>query len=455
MPLPARPPGRDVLSISRLNSEVRAVLDGSFPLLWVEGEISNLARPASGHIYFTLKDAQAQVRCAMFRMRRIKLRFQPENGTQVLVRARVSFYESRGEFQLGIEHMEPAGEGALRLAYEALKQQLGAEGLFDAATKRPLPPFPRRIGVITSPVGAAIHDLLSVLQRRFPAAHIILYPVPVQGTEAAAKITEMIQLADRRAECDLLVLTRGGGSLEDLAAFNDEAVARAIHAAQRPVVSAVGHEIDFTIADFVADQRAPTPSAAAELISPDQAALQQRLSQLRDRLMASLYRQLAQAQTTLQYLRQRLQQQHPAARLEQRQQKVDELSQRLIRQWQTRHIQTRERLNQLTARLAVLTPAHRLAWFRLQYAGLNRRLHQQMQTRLNQTRQRLGQASQQLHAISPLATLGRGYAIVQQHPSGEIVRQAAAIKPGTQIKARLAEGALLCRVEGVEPDPSP
>lgn len=452
MPLPASQSSRDILSISRLNSEVRAVLDGSFPLLWVEGEISNLARPASGHIYFTLKDAHAQVRCAMFRMRRIKLRFQPENGTQVLVRARVSFYESRGEFQLGIEHMEPAGEGALRLAYEALKQQLGAEGLFDAAKKRPLPPFPQRIGVITSPVGAAIHDLLSVLQRRFPAARIILYPVPVQGADAAAKISEMIRLADRRAESDLLVLTRGGGSLEDLAAFNDEAVARAIHAAQLPVVSAVGHEIDFTIADLVADQRAPTPSAAAELISPDQAALQQQLSQQWSRLMAGLHRQLTQAQSALRHLEQRLQQQHPAARLEQRQQRVDELSRRLTQQWQRQHIQSRERLNQLLARLAVLTPAHRLARFRLQYVSLNRRLHQQMQMQLDQTRQQLGHASQQLHAISPLATLGRGYAIVQQYPSGEIIRNAAAIEPGTRIKAKLAEGALLCQVEGVESD---
>ncbi len=452
MPLPARQTNRDILSISRLNSEVRAVLDGSFPLLWVEGEISNLARPASGHIYFTLKDAHAQVRCAMFRMRRIKLRFQPENGTQVLVRARVSFYESRGEFQLGVEHMEPAGEGALRLAYEALKQQLGAEGLFDAAKKRPLPPFPQRIGVITSPVGAAIHDLLSVLERRFPAARIILYPVPVQGADAAAKISEMIRLADRRAECDLLVLTRGGGSLEDLAAFNDEAVARAIHATQLPVVSAVGHEIDFTIADLVADQRAPTPSAAAELISPDQAALQQQLSQQWGRLMAGLRRQLTRAQSALQQLDQRLQQQHPAARLEQRQQRVDELSRRLTQQWQSQHIRSRERLNQLLARLAVLTPAHRLAQFRLQCAGLNRRLHQQMQMQLNQTRQQLGHASQQLHAISPLATLGRGYAIVQQYPSGEIIRNAAAIEPGIRIKAKLAEGALLCQVESVEPD---
>ncbi len=452
MPLLSHQPSRDIYNISRLNSEVKAVLDGSFPLLWVEGEISNLAHPASGHIYFTLKDAHSQVRCAMFRMRRIKLRFQPENGMQVLVRARVGFYENRGEFQLGIEHMEPAGEGALRQAYEELKQRLGAEGLFDPAHKRPLPSFPRRIGVITSPVGAAIHDLLTVLQRRFPSAAIIVYPVPVQGMDAAAKIAEMIRLADQRAECDLLVLTRGGGSLEDLAAFNDEGLARAIHAASLPIISAVGHEIDFTIADFVADQRAATPSAAAELISPDQTTLQQQLSQLYDRLATSLHRQSIHYQTTLWHLHQRLMQQHPAARLEQWQQRVDELTRRLTQRSQTQHRQFRERLNQLTARLRMLTPTHRLAQFKLQYASLNRRLQQQIHHQLNHAQQQLSHISQHLHAISPLATLGRGYAIVQQHPSGKIIRCATTIKPGTQIKATLAEGALLCQVQEVKPD---
>ncbi len=452
MPLFSSKPSRDVYSISRLNSEVKAVLTGSFPLLWVEGEISNLAHPASGHIYFTLKDKHAQVRCAMFRIRRTKLRFQPENGMQVLVRARATLYENRGEFQLSIEHMEPAGEGALRLAYEELKQRLGAEGLFDPAHKRPLPAFPQRIGIITSPTGAAIHDILSVLQRRFPAASIIIYPIPVQGVDAAAKITGMIKLANQRAECNLLVLTRGGGSLEDLAAFNDENIARAIHASLLPIVSAIGHEIDFTIADFVADERAPTPSAAAELISPDQASLQQHLNQLNNRLTINLYRQSGHYKTTLQHLKQRLEQQHPTIQLEQYQQKIDELSRRLTQQHQLRQIQAKQRLNHLTARLKVLTPAHRLAQFRLQHASLHKRLHQQMHHQLYQYKQQLGHISQQLHTISPLATLGRGYAIVQQHPSGEIIRHAATIKPGTQIKAKLAEGTLLCQVEGIEPE---
>jgi len=452
MPLFSNKPNRDVYSISRLNSEVKAVLASSFPLLWVEGEISNLAHPASGHIYFTLKDKHAQVRCAMFRIRRSKLRFQPENGMQVLVRARAALYENRGEFQLGIEHMEPAGEGALRLAYEELKQRLGAEGLFDPAHKKPLPLFPQRIGIITSPTGAAIHDMLSVLQRRFPAASIVIYPIPVQGVDAAEKITEMIKLADQRAECDLLVLTRGGGSLEDLAAFNDEGVARTLYASQLPTVSAIGHEIDFTIADFVADERAPTPSAAAELISPDQASLQQQLNQLNNRLTTRLQQQSNHYKAALQHLKQRLKQQHPTTQLEQHQQRIDELSRRLTQQYQAKYVQTANQLNHLTARLKGLTPAHRLAQFKLRHANLHRRLHQQMHHQLNQSKRQLSHISQQLHTVSPLATLGRGYAIVQQYPSEKIIRHATAMKPGAQIKAKLAEGTLLCRVEKVEPE---
>jgi len=436
--------------VSRLNSEVKAVLSGSFPLLWVEGEISNLARPTSGHIYFTLKDAHAQVRCAMFRMRRTKLRFQPENGMQVRVRARVGLYENRGEYQLGIEHMEPAGEGALRQAFDELKQRLGTEGLFDPAHKKSLPSFPQRIGVITSPTGAAIHDLLTVLQRRFPAASVVVYPVPVQGDNAAIKIAEMIQLADQRTECDLLVLTRGGGSLEDLMAFNDEVVARAIYGANLPLVSAVGHEIDFTIADFVADQRAATPSAAAELISPDQTALQQQIKQLYSRLIICLNRHQSLHKTQLQYLSQRLQQRHPGVRLLQQQQFLDELERRLKQRNQADQLLRWSKLNALHARLNALTPTHQLQQFELHRVTLSKRLRQQMSHALAQSRQRLAGVSQHLHAISPLATLGRGYAIAQLHPSGKIVRDATTVEAGTQIKTRLAKGSLLCRVEKQE-----
>ncbi len=441
------PPRRDIYSVSRLNSEVRAVLEGSFPLLWVAGEISNLTRPSSGHVYFSLKDAHAQVRCALFRMRRQYLRFQPENGTQVLVRARISLYEGRGEFQLLVEHMEPAGEGALRQAFEELKQRLSTEGLFDAARKKPLPPFPRRVGVITSPTGAAIRDLLTVLRRRFAGITVVIYPVPVQGTDAPARIAEMIRLADRRRECDLLVLTRGGGSLEDLIAFNDERVARAIHAATLPVVSAIGHEIDFTIADFVADQRAPTPSAAAELISPDRQDLLQRLGQTRRRLVQAWARRQTLERTRLIQLRQRLERLHPGHRLRQQQQMLDEQEQRLHRSLHRQLQQRRARLDTLTARLYSHTPRHRLAQLGLRQHALQQRLHSRMQQRLTQLHQRLAATAQQLDTLSPLATLARGYAIVQQLPGGEIVRDAAQVEIGEQVVARLAKGRLRCRVE--------
>jgi len=271
---------RDVYTVSRLNREVRTVLEGSFPLLWVEGELSNLSQPPSGHIYFSLKDEYAQVRCAMFRTRRVHLRFRPENGVHVLARVRVSLYEGRGDFQLVVEHLEPAGEGALRLAFERLKQKLASEGLFDAARKRPIPEFPRQVGLITSAAGAAVRDLLSVLARRYPALPVLIFPVPVQGGEAAEAMVAALRRANARAECDVLILARGGGSMEDLWPFNDETLARAIASSAIPVVTGIGHEIDFTIADFVADQRAATPSAAAELVSPDGVGLLRRSSRL-------------------------------------------------------------------------------------------------------------------------------------------------------------------------------
>ncbi|MCG7868769.1 MAG: exodeoxyribonuclease VII large subunit, partial [Candidatus Thiodiazotropha taylori] len=323
---PANNGAREIFSVSRLVRETRAILEASFPLLWVSGEISNLAQPASGHIYFSLKDEAAQVRCAMFRMKRQRLRFQPENGQQVLIRAKVSLYEARGEFQLIAEHMEPAGEGALRFAFEQLKQKLAAEGLFDTEQKKPIPVPPKQLGLITSPSGAAVRDLLSVLKRRFPALPVIIYPVQVQGEDAARQIVQMLKLAERRQECDLLILSRGGGSLEDLQAFNEEQVARAIHQLSIPVVTGIGHEIDFTIADFVADRRAATPSAAAELVTPDQLEWQQRLHAVTRRLKQNQQQRLQQLQQHFSALLKRLQIQHPKRRLQQQAQRLDELS---------------------------------------------------------------------------------------------------------------------------------
>ena len=440
-------PTRDIYSISRLNAEVRSVLEQSFPLVWVEGEISNLARPASGHIYFSLKDPQAQVRCAMFRMKRQRLRFQPENGQQVLVRARISLYEGRGEYQLIVEHMEPAGEGALQQAFERLKQQLAAEGLFDTARKRPLPMFPRRVGLITSPTGAAIRDVLTVMRRRFPGIPVTVYPIPVQGSEAPAAISRMIGIADERGEADVLILTRGGGSLEDLAAFNDEGVARAIYGCNTPVVSAVGHEIDFTIADFVADRRAPTPSAAAEMVTPDAVELSQRLSSLAGRLSHHTRQHLGFRSSQLGHLRARLAQWHPGARLGQQQQRLDELAARLDTAVGDRLAEEKRRCRDLRARLGLQNPGSTLPRLIEQVQQFGRRLAYSADAQFRYRRQRLASLAGQINAMSPLAVLDRGYSITRLAVSGEIVRGVSRVHSGDRLETRVGGGIILSRVE--------
>ncbi|WP_316366647.1 exodeoxyribonuclease VII large subunit [Candidatus Thiodiazotropha sp. CDECU1] len=441
---------RDIYTVSRLVRETRSVLEGSFPLIWISGEISNLAQPASGHIYFSLKDEIAQVRCAMFRMKRQRLRFQPQNGQQIMLRARVSLYEARGEFQLIAEHMEPAGEGALRLAFEQLKQKLAAEGLFDAANKQPLPAMPQQIGIITSPSGAAIRDLLTVLKRRFPALPVVIYPVQVQGEGAAEQMVRMLQLANQRSECDLLILSRGGGSLEDLQAFNDEGLARAIHASRIPLVSGIGHEIDFTIADFVADQRAPTPSAAAELVSPDQAAWVKQLHQLRQRLALNQTRRLKYHQQQLSTLSNRLLRQHPSQRLQQRAQRFDELSQRLRQAHQLHLVTLQHRLERLRSRLTRLSPQQRIEGQRHQYQLYTERLQRAMERRLRDEKARWGQLARDLHTLSPLNTLSRGYAIVSREEDGRVIHASSEVEIGDKVDARLSQGRLLCRIEDKE-----
>jgi exodeoxyribonuclease VII large subunit len=437
---------REIYSVSRLVRETRAVLEGSFPLLWVEGEISNLARPASGHVYFTLKDEVAQVRCALFRTQRMRLRFHPENGQQVLLRARVSLYEPRGEFQLIAEHMEPAGEGALRLAFERLKTQLAAEGLFADELKKPLPTLPRQIGLITSPQGAAVRDLLTVLRRRFPAIPVVIYPVPVQGAEAPSRIVQMLQLANRRAECDVLILSRGGGSLEDLQAFNEEEVARAIHASKIPLVTGIGHEIDFTIADFVADLRAPTPSAAAERVSPDRFMLRKRCDDLRLQLHRRLQLQLRNDRLQAVKLDVRLQRQHPRQRLQQRSQRLDELSQRLRQAEHFRLHRFGRRLEALKARLVNQTPARRFEYLKYRSLNLRERLLHAVHKTLELSRNRLAQQARDLQTLSPLNTLNRGYAIASRVADNRILRSAVEIAAGEQAQVRLARGHLLCQV---------
>lgn len=483
-------PLRDVYTVSRLNTEVKMVLEGSFPLLWVEGEISNLSQPSSGHLYFTLKDAHASVQCALFRNRGRLLTFTPANGQQVLIRARITLYDVRGSYQLSVEHMEPAGDGLLRRRFDDLKAKLAGEGLFAEQHKRPLPPLPRRIGVITSPSGAAIRDVLTVLGRRFPAIPVRVFPVPVQGADAAARIAAMIAIADRRADCDLLILTRGGGSLEDLWSFNEEIVARAIHAASIPIISAIGHEIDVTIADFVADRRAPTPSAAAEMAVPDRHEFAYRLAQLRTRLQRQLRQRHTHEATRLRHLQERMQRVHPRDRTRTASQRADELELRLRRAFRLRREQAEIRIDHLRARLqqrhprqqiqnantrlsalrrqlepvlsralarlsgrlresraALLahSPDDQIALFRVRLTHLRQDLAQSRNQLLARRREALHVQVRTLHTVSPLATLERGYAIARDG-EGRVLRRHDAVRPGDDIEVRLAEGSLGCTV---------
>ncbi|MEE8118249.1 MAG: exodeoxyribonuclease VII large subunit [Gammaproteobacteria bacterium] len=407
MPKPS--PDPMVLSVSQLNAEVRKALDEGFPLLWVEGEVSNFARPASGHWYLTLKDERSQVRCAMFRQKNRLVSFQPENGDRVLVRARISLYEARGDYQLILETLESAGDGALRQAFEQLRRKLQAEGLFDPILKRPVPTWPASIGVITSASGAALRDILSVLRRRFPGVTVILYSSIVQGAEAPEQLVAALKTAERRHECDCLILARGGGSLEDLMAFNDEALARAIHACTLPVIAGIGHEIDITIADLVADLRAPTPTAAAELATPDRTAWQKHLITLGERLVRTSTLKLDSESEKLRNLAKRLRQSHPGRQLEQRVLRIDEFERRLVRS--VAH--QRERLGNAVAMLA-----------------------------------------RALHAVSPLATLGRGYAIVRRQPEGDLVKRVADLRPSDNIEAQLVDGRFSAYVRSVTSEKS-
>ena len=403
----------------------RDVLEDTFPLIWVEGEISNLARPGSGHLYFCLKDKLAQVRCAMFRSRSLLLRFKPADGARVLVRARLSLYEARGEFQLVVEHMEPTGEGALLRAFEELKKRLAAEGLFAVELKRALPKMAHRIGVITSPTGAAVRDVLSVIGRRFPLADIEILPVPVQGREAPAAIIAMLRAASQSRRHDVLLLTRGGGSLEDLWAFNDEALARAIRASAIPVVCAVGHEVDFTIADFAADLRAPTPSAAAELLVPDARELSRALRHQRERLSQHIRHRLHSAAQRVDHAYARLRMQQPRARLR----------------------SGGERLRQLRARLQRHHPSLLLVRRRERLSTQLRALRVGLVHRLESRALQLGELARALNAVSPLATLQRGYAILLDTDTGQVIRSTERIGIGEHFLARMADGEIHARVE--------
>ncbi len=434
---------REVLTVSQLNGRARVLLEDVFANVWVEGEISNLAKPASGHIYFTLKDSQAQVRCALFRQNAARVRQALRDGLAVKVRGKVSLFEGRGDYQLILDSVEPAGDGALRLAFEALKEKLGAEGLFAAEQKIPLPAHPQKIGIISSPTGAVIRDIISVFRRRAPQVQLTLIPTAVQGREATAQIVRALKLADARG-FDALILARGGGSLEDLWCFNEEAVARAVAACQTPIVSAVGHETDVSISDFVADVRAPTPSAAAELLAPDSSDLQQRLHSLHRRLILRIQDRLGRERLRLEGITRRLR--HPGERLRQQAQRLDDLDMRLRRAFERQLNNRRERLARLDTRLAAQHPRRALALLRQRLDSLADRLPRAMRESLKERRLQLQSQVQTLHAISPLATLGRGYSILLDE-RGQAIRSAGQTRPGQRLKAHLGEGELDVRVE--------
>jgi exodeoxyribonuclease VII large subunit len=417
---------RTIYSPSELNREARLHIEAGFPSIWIEGEISNLSRPPSGHLYFSLKDEHAQLDCALFRSNVRNLAFRPADGMLVQARGRLSLYEARGRFQMVADVLEEAGEGRLRAAFEALKNRLAQEGLFAAEAKKALPAFPRRIAVLTSPGGAAIRDILHVLERRWPLAAVRLYPVPVQGDEAPGAICRALDSANRHGWAELILLGRGGGSLEDLWAFNEESMARAIFASDIPVVSAVGHETDFSISDFVADLRAPTPSAAAELITPDRAMLQQSFKSFEKRLAGRTQDALQRLAQRLDHATHRLTRQHPVYRLN----------------------EFRKDLSQYRARLATsgrrLLPNRRLAAQR----ASDRLLAAGLQI-LPQRQRLLSELARTLHAVSPLPTLERGYALLTDPSDGRTISSAAAVARGDQVVAQLRDGRLEATVDRV------
>lgn len=436
---------REIYTVSRLNREVRALLERRYPVIWIEGELSNITRPASGHVYFSLKDRAAQIRCAMFRSRAMLARFPLDDGMQVLLHARVSLFEPRGDYQLIVEHVEPAGEGLLRIAFERLRAKLAAEGLFDPAHKQPIPRWPKRCGVITSPSGAAIRDVLAVLRRRFPVLPVIIYPVPVQGDAAAPAIVRAIQTANRRAECDVLILTRGGGSLQDLWPFNEEFVARAIYASRLPIVCGIGHEIDDTIADFVADVRAPTPSAAAELVAPDREAIWQVLERAEDRLIRGVADRMERLGEALDWYERRLP--NPTLLVSNLRLRVQHLSERLPHALYADLKHRRAAVSELGARLHARHPRARLTLAFERHAQLAQRLKLAWARHYTAGAARIELLSRALHAVSPLATLGRGYAIVRDQKTGRVARDAGEFAAGDKVQARLQRGSLECTVD--------
>lgn len=445
------PSSKQQITVSELNRNAKALLESNFSNIWVEGEISNLAQPSSGHWYFTLKDSRSQVRCAMFRGNNRFINFTPEAGQQVMVRAKLSLYEARGDYQLIVDKMEPAGDGALAKAFEQLKAKLKSEGLFDQAHKQELPAMVSNVAVITSPTGAAIQDILTVFERRFPSISITIVPVAVQGEQAAAQIRDAIievnnLVAKGKIQADVILTGRGGGSLEDLWAFNDEQLARAIFDSSLPVVSAVGHEVDFTIADFVADVRAPTPSAAAELLSPDQEEWLQTFYGYEQLLFKTVELKILRGRERIAQLQSRLK--HPGNVIQGHFQRLDELEGRLHRACQNNLLDQRRQVELLTSRVLQNTPEHEIENYSLRISALNKKLKSEMKRTIELKRNQIRSNAQLLNSVNPLQILDRGYSIAITK-EGKIVKEAKSVKAGDQLITQLGKGKLISTVEKV------
>jgi len=444
--MPIHSTEQKTLSVSQLNRRAKQLLETHLPLIWVSGEISNLAKPLSGHWYFSLKDSKTQVRCAMFRNTNQYVRWDVTSGEQVLIRARVTLYEGRGEFQLVVEHMEAAGAGMLQQQYEALKNRLQAEGLFDPAYKKTPPVFPLHIGVITSPTGAAIHDILNVLNRRYPLAPVTILPTSVQGESAPNEIISALYKAEKFKQFDVLIIARGGGSIEDLWAFNNETLARAIRQCSIPIVSAIGHEIDFTITDFVADQRAPTPSASAEIITPDITEWQQKIDTYHQQLVLFGQHKIQQDMQRLHFLAKRLR--HPGESIHSQNKELAALKIRLYRIMQV----TLDKKNtELDTNTKLLKHSHSSQVIKdrsLTISNLSAKLHKHIQWSLEKKRQTFLSKINVLHAISPLNVLSRGYSITSTK-EGNIINTTDHITKGDEISTQLAKGTIISTVKDV------
>ena len=438
-----------ILSVKDLNQIVKDLLSDAIGQIWLVGEISNFSRPASGHWYFTLKDEVAQVRCAMFRNSNFRTGFTPQNGQQVLVNASVTLYEARGDYQLVINQLQPAGAGLLQQKFEQLKQKLSEEGLFDAVYKKALPDNIRTVGIITSSTGAALHDICQILNRRDPSLQVIIYPTQVQGSEAPAQIARMIQIANVRQECDVLIVGRGGGSIEDLWAFNEEVVARAIFASQLPIVSAVGHEVDFTIADFVADVRAATPSAAAELVSRDKLEQIKSLQVQEQYLCMAIDYYLMRRREFLNKRYQRLQAQHPQAKLAKQLNRLLTGRHALFENIQQYLLRQSYRHNLLDKRLVAVSPQHKIVYYGQRLEQKQQQLLNLMQKRLTDAKHQFVLKTSQLNSVSPLATLDRGYSVTTDQQQ-KVIRSVEQVSIGDFISTQLKTGRLISQVVEIE-----